>query len=42
MPLAARRLHQGKFASAALREGGAVELDLAKLRALVVGFLAAC
>ena len=35
--LAARRLHQGKFAWTKLREGGAVELDANQLHALVVG-----
>lgn len=35
--LAARRLHQSKFVWTALREGGAVELDVQQLRALVVG-----
>ena len=35
--LAARRLHQGKFAWTKLREGGAVELDADQLQALVVG-----
>lgn len=35
--LASRRLHQGKFVWTALREGGAVELDVQQLRALIVG-----
>lgn len=35
--LAARRLHTGSFVWTSLREGGAVELDLQQLRALVVG-----
>mgnify|MGYP003541723606 CR=1 FL=1 len=35
--LAARRLHKGKFVWTALREGGAVELDIQQLRSLIVG-----
>jgi transposase len=35
--LAARRLHEGKFAWGKLREGSAVELDAQQLQALVVG-----
>jgi transposase len=35
--LAARRLHEGKFAWTQLREGGAVALDAQQLQALVVG-----
>lgn len=35
--LASRRLHQGRFAWTALREGSAVELDIQQLRALIVG-----
>lgn len=35
--LVARRLHQGKFAWSALREGGATPLQMSQLQALVIG-----